>query len=80
VPCLYPAGPDLPDRRIARELGLPGPDARLMTERLRHGLAAGTPAATPEGEVAIGAVHAVAGRKGRPAAVAEGGVPADAGG
>ena len=44
-----------------------------MTEQLRHGLAARTPAATLEGEVEIDEVYVVAGHKGRPADVAKGG-------
>ena len=44
-----------------------------MTEQLRHGLAARTPAATLEGEVEIDEVYVVAGHKGQPAAVAKGG-------
>jgi hypothetical protein len=37
-----------------------------MTERLRHGLLARTPAATLEGEVEIDEVYVVAGHKGHP--------------
>jgi transposase-like protein len=70
---LYLMRLNLSNRQIAEELGLSGSDAQLMTERLRHGLAAGTPAATLEGEVEIGEVYVVAGHKGQPAAVAEGG-------
>jgi hypothetical protein len=46
---------------------------QLMTERLRQGLAARLPPARLEGAVEIDEVHVVAGHKGRPAAVAEGG-------
>ena len=51
-----------------------------MTEQLRHGLAVKLPAVRLEGEVEIDEVYVVAGHKGNPAAVAKGGVPADAGG
>src|SRR5256885_16399360 len=71
VPCLYFMGLNLSNRQIARELGLSQPDVRLMTERLRHGLAARLPAATLEGEVEIDEVYVVAGHKGRPKAVAK---------
>ena len=71
--CLYLMGLTLSDRQIAEELGLSGSDAQLMTEPLRHGLAARTPAATLEGEVEIDEVDVVAGHKGQPAAVAKGG-------
>ena len=80
VLCLYFMGLNLSNRQIAEELGLSGSDAQLMTERLRDGLAARTPAATLDGEVEIDEVYVVAGHKGNPAAVAKGGVPADAGG
>ena len=77
---LYLMGLNLSNRQIAEELGLSGPDAQLMTEQLRHGLAARTPAATLEGGVEIDEVYVVAGHKGNPAAVAKGAVRADAGG
>ena len=80
VLCLYFMGLNLSNRQIARELGLSQPDVQLMTEQLRHGLAARLPAAALEGEVEIDEVYVVAGHKGNPAAVAKGGVPADAGG
>src|SRR3954465_3896206 len=73
VPCLYFMGLNLSSRQIARELGLSQPDVQLMTEQLRHGLAARLPAATLEGEVEIDEVYVVAGHKGRPADVAKGG-------
>ena len=73
VLCPYLMGLNLSNRQIAEELGLSGPDAQLMTEQLRHGLAARTPAATLEGEVEIDEVSLVAGHKGQPAAVAKGG-------
>ena len=78
VLCLYLMGLNLSDRQIARELDLSQPDVQLMAEQLRHGLAAKLPAATLEGEVEIDEVYVVAGHKGNPAAVAKGGVPADA--
>ena len=68
-------GLNLSNRQIARELGLSQPDVQLMTEQLRHGLAARLPAATLEGEVEIDEVYVVAGHKGRPADVAKGGGP-----
>ena len=63
-----------PNRQIAQELGLAGPDVQLMTEQLRHGLAAKLPAVRLEGEVEIDEVYVVAGHKGQPAAVAKRGV------
>jgi transposase-like protein len=71
VLCLYLMGLNLSDRQIAQELGLSQSDVQPMTERLRHGLAAKTSAATLEGEVEIGEVYVVAGHKGQPAAVAK---------
>jgi transposase-like protein len=71
VLCLYFMGLNLSNRQIAEELGLAGPDVQLMTERLRHGLAAKTTAAALEGEVEIDEVDVVAGHKGQPAAVAK---------
>jgi len=78
VLCLHLMGLNLSNRQIAEELGLSGPDAQLMTEQLRHGLAARslaarTPATTLGGEVEIDEVYVVAGHKGQPAAVAKGG-------
>src|SRR6186997_3572485 len=73
VLCLYFMGLNLSNRQIALELGLSQPDVQLMTECLRHGLAARLPAATLEGEVEIDEVYVVAGHKGRPADVAKGG-------
>jgi transposase-like protein len=78
VLCLM--GLNLSNRQIAEELGLSGPDAQLMTEQLRRGLAAGTPAATLGGEVEIDEVYVVAGHKGQPAAVAKGGGSGDGAG
>ena len=80
VLCLYLMGLNLSDRQIAQELDLGEADAQAMTERLRYGLAARLPPARLEGEVEIDEVYVVAGHKGNPAAVAKGGVPADAGG
>ena len=80
VLCLYLMGLNLSNRQIARELDLGETDARAMTEQLRSGLAAKLPPARLEGEVEIDEVYVVAGHKGQPAAVAKGGVPADAGG
>jgi transposase-like protein len=77
VLCLYLMGLNLSNRQIAEELGLSGADAQLMTEQLRHGLAARTPATTLDGEVEIDEVYVVAGHKGQPAAVAKGGGSAD---
>ena len=73
VLCLYFMGLNLSNRQIARELGLSQPDVQLMTERLRHGLAAKLPPARLEGEVEIDEGYVVAGHKGRPADVAKGG-------
>src|SRR5438270_6370502 len=73
VLCLYLMGLNLSNRQIAQELGLSGPDAQLMAEQLRRGLAARLPATTLEGEVEIDEVYVVAGHKGQPAAVAKGG-------
>ena len=80
VLCLYFMGLNLPNRQIAQELGLSQPDVQLMTEQLRHGLAARLPAATLEGEVEIDEVYVVAGHKGRPADVAKGGGSGDGAG
>ena len=71
VLCLYFMGLNLSNRQIALELGLSGSDVQLMTEQLRHGLAARLPAATLEGEVEIDEVYVVAGHKGQPKAVAK---------
>ena len=77
-PCL--TGLNLPDRQIARGPDLGGADVRAVAERLRRGPAAGLPPARPEGGVETDEVHVAAGHGGDPAAVAEGGVPAGAGG
>ena len=80
VLCLYLMGLNLSNRQIAQELDLGVSDVQAMTEALRHGLAAKLPPARLEGEVEIDEVYVAAGHKGNPAAVAEKGVPADAGG
>jgi transposase-like protein len=71
VLCLYLMGLNLSNRQIAEELGLSGSDVQVMTEQLRHGLAAKIPPAALEGEVEIDEVYVVAGHKGQPAAVAK---------
>src|SRR5215218_1516937 len=71
VLCLYFMGLNLSNRQIAQELGLGGPDAQAMTERLRRGLVAKAPPVRLEGEVEIDEVYVVAGHKGQPAAVAK---------
>jgi transposase-like protein len=71
VLCLYLMGLNLSNRQIALELGLSPSDAQAMTERLRRGLVAKTPATKLEGEVEIDEVYVVAGHKGQPAAVAK---------
>jgi transposase-like protein len=74
VLCLYLMGLNLSNRQIALELGLDASDTQIMTEQLRHGLVAKTPAVELQGEVEIDEVYVVAGHKGQPAAVAKGGV------
>ena len=71
VLCLYFMGLNLSNRQIARELGLDASNMQAMTEQLRSGLVARTPAPTLAGEVEIDEVYVVAGHKGRPAAVAK---------
>jgi transposase-like protein len=73
VLCLYLMGLNLSNRQIAMELGLDASDVQAMTEQLRRGLVAKTPAMALEGEVEIDEVYVVAGHKGQPAAVAKGG-------
>jgi hypothetical protein len=73
-------GLNLSNRQIALELGLSPSDTQIMTEQLRHGLVAKTPAVELEGEVEIDEVYVVAGHKGQPAAVAKGGGADDAAG
>ncbi len=71
VLCLYFMGLNLSNRQIALELGLDGSDVQAITEQLRRGLAARTPAVELTGEVEIDEVYVVAGHKGQPAAVAK---------
>jgi transposase-like protein len=71
VLCLYLMGLNLSNRQIAEELGLNSTDVQAMTEHLRNGLVARTPAANLEGEVEIDEVYVVAGHKGQPAEVAK---------
>jgi hypothetical protein len=70
VLCLYFMGLNLSNRQIALKLGLDTSDTQAMTEQLRRGLVAKTPAVELKGEVEIDAVYVVAGHKGQPAAVA----------
>jgi len=51
VLCLYFMGLNLSNRQIAGELGLCAPDVQVMTEQLRRGLIANTPAVELTGEV-----------------------------
>jgi transposase-like protein len=78
VLCLYLMGLNLSNRQIAAELGLSASDVQVMTELLRSGLVAKTPAVSLEGEVEIDEVYVVAGHKGQPAEVAKRGGPGDA--
>ena len=79
VLCLYFMGLNLSNRQIALELGLSPSDVQAMTEQLRHGLVATTPAVELEGDVEIDEVYVVAGHighkracaLGQPAAVAK---------
>ncbi len=71
VLCLYFMGLNLSNRQIALELGLDTSDTQAMTEQLRRGLVAKTPAVELKGEVEIDEVYVVAGHKGQPAAVAK---------
>src|SRR3982751_2811964 len=71
VLCLYLMGLNRSNRQIALELDLSPSDAQAMTEQLRRGLVARTPAVMLEGEVEIDEVYVVAGHKGQPAAVAK---------
>ena len=80
VLCLFFMGLNLSNRQNALELGLSPSDAQAMTEQLRQGLVARTPAVELRGEVEIDEVYVVAGHKGQPAAVAKkGGLGAVAG-
>ena len=76
VLCLYFMGLNLSNRQIAEELDLGTSDVQAMTEALRQGLTARTPAVVLNGEVEIDEIDVVAGHKGDPDAVAKRGVPA----
>ena len=80
VLCLYFMGLNLSNRQIARELDLGTSDVQAMTEHLRQGLTARTPAVILDGVIEIDEVYIVAGHKGNPAAVAKRGVRGAAGG
>ena len=71
VLCLYLMGLNLSNRQIAQELGLSVADVQAMTEHLRSGLVAKTPAVVLDGTVEVDEVYVVAGHKGHPAAVAK---------
>ena len=71
VLCLYVMGLNLSNRQIALELGLDASDTQAMTEQLRAGLVAKTPAVELTGEVEIDEVYVVAGHKGQPKEVAK---------
>jgi len=71
VLCLHFMGLNLSNRQIAGELGLAASDVQAMTEQLRRGLAAKTPAVELTGAVEIDEFYVVAGHKGQPAAVAQ---------
>src|SRR4029450_8451875 len=70
-PCLSLMGLALSNRQTAHELGLSGSDVQAMTEHLRAGLVAKTPAVVLDGTVEVDEVYVVAGHKGHPAAVAK---------
>src|SRR3954462_6464071 len=80
VLCLYFMGLNLSNRQIAKELDLAVSDVQGMTEVLRQGLVAKSPAVILDGEVEIDEVYVAAGHKGNPAAVAKGGASGDDGG
>ncbi len=71
VLCLYFMELNLSNRQIALELGLDASDVQAMTEQLRSGLVARTPAVELTGEVEIDEVYVVAGHKGQPEEVAK---------
>ena len=71
VLCLPFMGLNLSNRQIALELGLDASDVQAMTEQLRRGLVAKTPAVELTGGVEIDEVYVVAGHKGQLAAVAK---------
>ncbi len=68
---IYFMGLNLSNQQIAKELGLCGSDVQAMTEQLRRGLVAKTPAVELTGEVEIDEVYVVAGHKGQPDEVAK---------
>ena len=72
-------GLNLSNRQIAKELDLGTSDVQVMTEQLRQGLTARTPAVILDGEIEIDEVYVTAGHKGNPAAVAKRGDQGDAG-
>jgi transposase-like protein len=80
VLCLYLMGLNLSNRQIAKELDLGASDVQAMTEHLRQGLTAETPAVILDGEVEIDEVYVVAGHKGNPTAVAKKGASGAAAG
>jgi transposase-like protein len=80
VLCLYLMGLNLSNRQIAQELGLSVADVQAMTEHLRSGLVAKTPAVVLDGTVEVDEVYVVAGHKGHPAAVAKKVAAGDGGG
>ena len=80
VLCLYLMGLNLSNRQIAHELGLSVSDVQAMTEHLRSGLVAKTPAVVLEDTVEVDEVYVVAGHKGHPAAVAKKAAAGDGGG
>jgi hypothetical protein len=80
VLCLYLMGLNLSNRQIAQELGLSVADVQAMTEHLRSGLVAKTPAVVLDGTVEVDEVYVVAGHKGNPAAVAKNAAWGDGGG
>jgi hypothetical protein len=59
---------NLSNRQIAQELDLNEEDIQVMTDQLRSGLVAKTPAVRLEGTVEIDEVYVIAGHKGNPAA------------
>jgi hypothetical protein len=62
-------GLNLSNRQIARELDLNEDEVQAMTEQLRSGLIARTPAVMLDGTVEIDEVYVAAGHKGNPTAV-----------
>src|SRR4029450_9009063 len=80
VLCWYLMGLNLSNRQIAQELGLGVSDVQAMTEHLRAGLVAKTPAVVLDGTVEVDGVYGAAGHKGNPAAVAKNAAQGDGGG